>query len=113
RILLKENQYIEGINELKKAIAKDPTLTDAFYYLGQIYLRDQEWKLAIENFDRVLKNRNDPIAWAGLGEAHFQTGNISEALAAYKNANRYQKELRSAGISPEEIEKRINNLEAQ
>lgn len=113
RILLKEEQYLEGMDELKKAIKMDPTLVDAYYYLGQVYLRDQDWKSAIENFEMVIKNRSDPIAWAGLGEAYFHTGNTDAALSAYKSARRYQKELKNAGIAPEEIEKRINNLEAQ
>lgn len=48
--------------------------------LGDVYLRAGEYRLAIEAYERALKQeRNDAFSLAGLAQAHFKSGNREKA----------------------------------
>ncbi len=48
--------------------------------LGDVYLRAGESRLAIEAYERALKQeRNDAFSLAGLAQAHFKSGNREKA----------------------------------
>lgn len=51
--------------------------------LGDVYLRAGENRLAIEAYDRALKQeRNDAFSLAGLAQAYFKSGNREKATEA-------------------------------
>jgi peroxiredoxin/tetratricopeptide (TPR) repeat protein len=48
--------------------------------LGDVYLRAGEYRLAIEAYERALKQeRNDAFSLAGLAQAHFKSGSREKA----------------------------------
>ena len=48
--------------------------------LGDVYLRAGEYRLAIEAYERALKQeRNDAFSLAGLAQAYFKSGNREKA----------------------------------
>jgi peroxiredoxin/tetratricopeptide (TPR) repeat protein len=48
--------------------------------LGDVYLRAGEYRLAIEAYERTLKQeRNDAFSLAGLAQAHFKSGHRDKA----------------------------------
>jgi peroxiredoxin/tetratricopeptide (TPR) repeat protein len=48
--------------------------------LGDVYLRAGEFRLAIQAYERALKQeRNDAFSLAGLAQAHFKAGNREKA----------------------------------
>lgn len=48
------NQFDNAIVDLKKAIGKDPTSSDSYFYLGCVYARQEKIDLAIDAFKKAL-----------------------------------------------------------
>jgi peroxiredoxin/tetratricopeptide (TPR) repeat protein len=78
--------------------------------LGDVYLRAEEYRLAIEAYERSLKQeRNDAFSLAGLAQAHFKSGNREKATQyagqfAYVWSNcdpglRWKSEVDALGLS--------------
>ena len=50
-----QNNFIEAVRHLKKSIELDPSLFDAYYMLGQSYLKNKDGKNARRAFENVVK----------------------------------------------------------
>lgn len=89
-----EGSLLDATRFLTEAAATEKKLRDSDMYLndppdaawpamrllGDVYLRAGEYRLAIEAYERALKQeRNDAFSLAGLAQAHLKSGNRDKA----------------------------------
>lgn len=85
--LLKAGKTAEGIAELQKVQAEDPSLPHSWFNLGIAWKRDSRYDLAIVQFRRMVELVPDePISHFNLGTLLKLTGQSEEALAHFERA---------------------------
>jgi len=82
RILWKQQFFKESIAQMQEAIELDKGLKDAQLFLGQVYLRELDFKKAQGYFEAVLltEARNHPALF-GLASCYIELENSKEALS--------------------------------
>jgi tetratricopeptide (TPR) repeat protein len=82
RILWKQQFYKESIAEMEKAIDLDKNIKDAHLFLGQVDLRELDFKKAQGHFMTVLLSepRNE-AALLGLASCYIELENTKEAIS--------------------------------
>lgn len=89
----KEN-YLQSIEEYKKAIEKNPDYAEAHYNLGRNYIMMGWYDLAIQEFKEAV--RSNPMfaeAHINLGYAYWYKGRLVESEFEFKTAISYNKDL--------------------
>ncbi|MEW5820974.1 MAG: tetratricopeptide repeat protein [Cyanobacteriota bacterium] len=79
-----EGNYKASIKYYNKAIDIDDKLSDAYYGLAQSYLYSNQVDLAIENYKKLLKLKDDTYYYTYLAEAYEKNGQYDEAIKTYK-----------------------------
>ena len=82
-----QGQYPEAIDELKKAIALDPSYGTAVNQIAYSYANIGEFEEALE-YARMYESI-EPGKWgpaASLGELYFKKGDIDRSIASYQKA---------------------------
>ena len=75
-----KNRPDDAIDNLNKAIKKDPKFYKAYYNLGLIFMKKQIYSMAEENFELAVKyNKESPYALYNLGCAQLKLGEYSKA----------------------------------
>jgi tetratricopeptide (TPR) repeat protein len=82
RILWKQQFYKEAIAEMQEAVELDKSIKDAHLFLGQVYLRELDFKKAQAYFETVLllESRNHQALF-GLASCYIELENSKEAIA--------------------------------
>lgn len=76
-----------AINNLNKAIKKDPKFYKAYYNLGSIYMKKQAYSSAEANFALAAKyNKQNPYVFYNLGCAQLAVGDYSKAKKSFIKA---------------------------
>ncbi len=70
----------------RQALKIRPEFLDARYNLGNNALRQQNYKDAIEIYQKLLEFKEAPEFWHNLGRAYMETGNLSEAGRCFNRA---------------------------
>lgn len=87
RILWKQQFYKEAIAEMQKSIDLDKNIKDAHLFLGQIYLRELDFKRAQNHFEQVLlKESRNHQAMFGLASCYIELDNSKEAISVLDRA---------------------------
>ena len=83
-------QFAAAVENYKQAIEYDPTLTQAYLGLGNIYMNHQiNYELAVPVWKRLTAlTPDDASIHALLGTALYQLKRYDEALAAFRHATR-------------------------
>ena len=70
-----------------RTILTDITYYKAYYNLGNLYLEDDKFNLAIEQYKSALKYcRNNPYVYYNLGCAYVKSGDLKKARYAFLRA---------------------------
>jgi tetratricopeptide (TPR) repeat protein len=70
----------DELNDLLSISTENPS-SKVFYTLGNILLQREDFKKAIDYYQRAISIREDyGLAWGGLTRAHMQLGNLEKAL---------------------------------
>lgn len=87
RILWKQQFYKEAIAEMEKSLEMDKGIKDAHLFLGQVYLRELDFKKAQVHFETVLlqESRNQP-AMFGLASCYIEQESVKEAISVLDRA---------------------------
>lgn len=87
RILWKQQFYKEAIAEMEKSLSLDKNIKDAHLFLGQVYLRELDFKKAQNHFEQVLvrESRNHQALF-GLSSCHIEMDNAKEAISVLDRA---------------------------
>jgi tetratricopeptide (TPR) repeat protein len=82
RILWKQQFYKEAIAEMQQAVELDKNIKDAHLFLGQVFLRELDFKKAQGYFETVLllESRNHQ-ALLGLASCYIELENSKEAIS--------------------------------
>lgn len=70
---------------LEEVLAEDPEVVDAWFSLGNVYLRKRDWERAADAYRQTLARRPDhDWAMIGLADTFVGRGQIDEAVAGYR-----------------------------
>ena len=72
RIALLKNNPSEAVFQLEKVISKDPSLRQAFIYLGDAYSHSANYLQAIKSYNRALQFVDEQISKFGQGKRNKQ-----------------------------------------
>lgn len=88
-------EYGQAVQELKKATDYNDNLFDAHKFLGQIYLRDHNYSLAIRHFEKALSvNSKDYTSLVGAAESYLAAKKVPESVAKFDlTVGHYPKDL--------------------
>ncbi len=75
-----------AITMLKKVVADDPQVVDAWLSLGNVYYRESRYEEALAQFRRALELKPDyELALINMANAYRAMGKDAEALAGYEH----------------------------
>jgi len=78
----------QKLSDLEAAVAKEPKNADLLVQLGNTAYDVEDWKKAVESYERALKLRDaDPNVLTDLGVAYRNMGNVDKALAMFTQAS--------------------------
>ena len=78
----------QKLSDLEAAVAKEPKNADLLVQLGNTAYDVEDWKKAVESYERALKLRDaDPNVLTDLGVAYRNIGNVDKALAMFTQAS--------------------------
>lgn len=84
---LEQGKTTIALDEVKLALAADPTFADAYNLRGLIYMRLNEFSLAQDSFMKALSLRaRDPNILHNLGWLHCQQARYPEAMESFSSA---------------------------
>jgi type IV pilus assembly protein PilF len=82
-----QGQWVIALDEVKQAIAADPTYAAAFNLRGLIYTQLRDMQLAEESFQQALRlDPRDGDAWHNLGWMYCQDGRWALSFDAFRRA---------------------------
>ncbi len=77
----------QRVQELQSALAKDPQNGDLLVQLGNAAYDSEDWRLAVDSYERSLKVRgDDPNVLTDLGVSYRSLGDFDKALARFDRA---------------------------
>jgi len=77
---------------LKRALTLDPSYSDAYFQLGNLYAERHKYEDAVEQYERALKtNANSANIHYRLGQALARTGNSARAQEEFALFERLRK----------------------
>ena len=83
-----ENRKIDELNSFLNKYLKSTYRDDAYYVLGNSYIKKGENQLAIENFDKLISNfKRSPLVSKAMlkkGLVYYNTDKNEQALTTYK-----------------------------
>jgi arylsulfatase A-like enzyme/predicted Zn-dependent protease len=75
-----EGKVEEAVGMIKRIIADDPDIIDAYFSLGNIYFKHGDYEEAIANFRESLERRpDDPFTVINIANAYRRMGEYEEA----------------------------------
>jgi arylsulfatase A-like enzyme/Flp pilus assembly protein TadD len=82
---LKRGDQARGRDELSAVLERDPKLIDAWYLIGNSYLKERQWEQAAEYFKKTLELRPDhDYAVIGLADTLVMRGRVDDAVLGYE-----------------------------
>jgi tetratricopeptide (TPR) repeat protein len=78
----------EAVAPLKRALELDPSNTEGYFQLGNVYEGEREFAKAAEMYQSYLNSKPETM-WAGylrLGICNFELGQYDGAISAFKEA---------------------------
>lgn len=76
-----------ALDDLKEAVKRNPSITEAHLLLAQVYFTLDESKKSKFHFEQVLaRNSKHPIALFGMGELSFKQQSFEQAYSFHKRA---------------------------
>ena len=80
-------KYDEAITCFEKVLALNPDFTDAYRFIGDVYMKKGMLDSAIQSYKKALDSKAQKVpALIGLGNSCFQKTMLDEALSAYDRA---------------------------
>jgi tetratricopeptide (TPR) repeat protein len=96
----RNKNYIEAINNFKKALQINFALTEAHYNLASVYMERKEYHMALPHFKEVvLANPNDYETYYLMGQCSFLNNMEKDAYAFFSESYR---------LKPDHIPSAIN-----
>jgi tetratricopeptide (TPR) repeat protein len=75
----------EAIAKVRKILAEDPEVVDAWFLLGNSYFKKRDWKEAADLYRKTLEKKADhDYAMIGLADCLVAMGRVEDALLGYR-----------------------------
>lgn len=85
QFLVSDEKTDEAEKKIKDVLAKDPSVLEAIYILGNIYSKKKEYEKAIEEYKKALALKSDYYeAILGMAVAYKMMGKLEEAIVGLK-----------------------------
>ncbi len=98
--LAQKGQWKEASKLLEETVAKDPRNTKAHYWLGRCYQAQVRFDEALDEFGKViLLDAKAAPSYLGMGEVHFERGNLDGARISLEKAIDLDQKLSKASNS--------------
>jgi Flp pilus assembly protein TadD len=103
-LLYYARQYEAALDQLRRALAMDPTAEETHRLLGLVYLQQEQYDEATASFKEALAiSEHDALALAGVGHAAARRGRTAEARAVLNELDerakvRYVSPVAHAGL---------------
>ena len=98
-IHLFNEEYSHAVDYLNKAIQLDGQFSHYYYLLGMVYQTQENWRRAIEEFERSVKfEPKNSIYLEELGRTYVFTGNLFQGEKLLKKAWLQDKTNMGAGV---------------
>jgi tetratricopeptide (TPR) repeat protein len=112
-VALFQHGYLEhAAAAFKQVIAAKPDDPEAYYNLGTLHLRRNEWSEARQRLEQTLKLRADyPEAWNNLGMVAAQEGHADEAINDFQQSLRLRPDYVTALLNLANFDRRRGSLE--
>lgn len=79
----RQGQYQKALEAFEESISYDNTKADAFFFRGETYTAQENYKAAIADYQAAIDRFSQyDKAYAALGFAYYKTGQYSQALDA-------------------------------
>jgi type IV pilus assembly protein PilF len=95
-----------AMERFQKAVSLKSDYSEAYNYIGVIYMDMEQWQKAIDSFDKALKNylyATPALALYNSGWAYYNLQNYEMALSRYQQALQHDK----TGVLQPQIEKNL------
>ncbi len=87
--------YDKAIEPLKKAIAKDPNLADAQYFLAKAYYETDDEQNGLESYTKAIETRADQLAYyVDLANLYLDLGYAEEGLKVAEQGQKLSSEVK-------------------
>ncbi|MCX8012313.1 MAG: tetratricopeptide repeat protein, partial [Desulfobacterota bacterium] len=94
---LLQDEYDKALSYFKKAAEKNPTYSEAYFYIGYCYGKLGRLTEEIEAYKQAIRIKPDLAeAHCGLGVAYYKLGRPTEAIEAFKQAIRIKPDYAEA-----------------
>ncbi|RHY33754.1 hypothetical protein DYB32_001421 [Aphanomyces invadans] len=94
RKMFEQGKIHEAIAHFKDAVHVQPMYTQAWFFLGSLSMRTQDWPMAIQSFTHVVQlSPDDGEAWGNLGSIHLRLRHHNEAFNAFQEALKQRRSL--------------------
>ncbi|GAB5557480.1 MAG: OmpA family protein [Schleiferiaceae bacterium] len=106
--LARQRNFPEVIVKLKKAIKDSPEYVDAYIFLGDVFLAQEEYSKASTNYQLALDNKGSDYIYFKLALSEFNSGKYQAAAVA---GNKYLTYQRARDANKAEINRLLTNCE--
>lgn len=85
--LQRESEWDKGLESLKRVVARDPAVIDAWLMMGRHFGRVHQYERALDSFRRVLALKPDyDLAFINMANVYRHLGRLDAALSGFKHA---------------------------
>ncbi|OQR86978.1 tetratricopeptide repeat protein, partial [Thraustotheca clavata] len=83
-----------AITHLIDATKVQPMFTQAWFFLGSLAMRTNQWTIAFEAFTHVVQlSPDDGEAWGNIGSIHLRLKNYGQAFSAFQEALKQKRSM--------------------
>ncbi|OQR97877.1 tetratricopeptide repeat protein [Achlya hypogyna] len=94
RKLYEQGDLPGAIGHLQEATQVQPMFTQAWFFLGSLAMRTQQWAVAFEAFTHVVQFApDDGEAWGNIGSIHLRLKNYGQAFSAFQEALKQKRSM--------------------
>ncbi|RHY63483.1 hypothetical protein DYB38_001311 [Aphanomyces astaci] len=94
RKMFEQHKIDEAIGHFQDAVRVAPMYTQAWFFLGSLSMRTEDWPTAVQAFTRVVQlSPDDGEAWGNLGSIHLRLRQHNEAFNAFQEALKQRRTL--------------------
>ena len=106
---LQDNKFLRAEKALLTILRVDERNASAYYRLGILYVKQQQYKDAIECFEIAQSLEPSASSLHNVGLIYFETGDYDKAALAFEQALEIDSDLASRHIAYAKVQEKLGN----